>query len=85
MPGHLLVAIEDAIDRSLAALLDEAGFSRAEPPLLMAADLVRDLAGEALADPRPSLIACRTIIGLGAPTKAAPSSSQASMSPQPLC
>lgn len=37
------------LDRSLAALLDEAGFTRAEPPLLMAADLVRDLAGEALA------------------------------------
>jgi ATP phosphoribosyltransferase regulatory subunit len=38
-----------ALDVSLAALLAEAGFVRAEPPLLMPADLVRDLVGEALA------------------------------------
>lgn len=38
-----------ALDHSLAALLAEAGFMRAEPPLLMPADLVRDLVGEALA------------------------------------
>ncbi|MBL8569272.1 MAG: ATP phosphoribosyltransferase regulatory subunit [Phreatobacter sp.] len=38
-----------ALDISLAALLAEAGFVRAEPPLLMPADLVRDLVGEALA------------------------------------
>jgi transketolase len=33
------------------------------------ADDVRRALGEALADPRPSLIACRTIIGFGAPHK----------------
>jgi ATP phosphoribosyltransferase regulatory subunit len=38
-----------ALDTSLAALLAEGGFVRAEPPLLMPADLVRDLVGEALA------------------------------------
>lgn len=38
-----------ALDLSLAALLGEAGFARAEPPLLMPADLVRDLVGEAMA------------------------------------
>ncbi len=38
-----------ALDLSLAELLGAAGFSRAEPPLLIAADLVRDLVGEALA------------------------------------
>lgn len=38
-----------ALDISLAALLAGAGFVRAEPPLLMPADLVRDLVGEALA------------------------------------
>ncbi len=37
------------LDLRLAALLGEAGFTRAEPPLLIAADLVRDLVGEAMA------------------------------------
>ncbi|WP_252511262.1 ATP phosphoribosyltransferase regulatory subunit [Phreatobacter aquaticus] len=37
------------LDQSLAALLAGAGFARSEPPLLIAADLVRDLVGEALA------------------------------------
>jgi ATP phosphoribosyltransferase regulatory subunit len=38
-----------ALDLSLAELLGQAGFARAEPPLLIAADWVRDLVGEALA------------------------------------
>ncbi|WP_439572578.1 ATP phosphoribosyltransferase regulatory subunit [Phreatobacter sp.] len=38
-----------ATDLALAGLLDGAGFARTEPPLLIAADLVRDLVGEALA------------------------------------
>lgn len=37
------------LDLRLAELLGAAGFARAEPPLLIAADLVRDLVGEALA------------------------------------
>jgi ATP phosphoribosyltransferase regulatory subunit len=37
------------LDLRLADLLGAAGFARAEPPLLIAADLVRDLVGEALA------------------------------------
>lgn len=37
------------LDDKLAALLAEAGFARAEPPLLIAADLVRDLVGETMA------------------------------------
>src|SRR3954470_13265641 len=36
------------------------------------ADSVRRAMDEALADPRPSLIACRTIIGFGAPHKQGP-------------
>ncbi|MGL4285219.1 MAG: ATP phosphoribosyltransferase regulatory subunit [Phreatobacter sp.] len=36
-------------DDKLAALLAKAGFARAEPPLLIAADLVRDLVGETMA------------------------------------
>jgi ATP phosphoribosyltransferase regulatory subunit len=38
-----------ATDLALADLLAGAGFARTEPPLLIAADLVRDLVGEALA------------------------------------
>lgn len=38
-----------ATDLALADLLVGAGFARTEPPLLIAADLVRDLVGEALA------------------------------------
>jgi ATP phosphoribosyltransferase regulatory subunit len=37
------------LDDKLATLLAEAGFARAEPPVLTAADLVRDLVGEELA------------------------------------
>ncbi|MBN8941494.1 MAG: ATP phosphoribosyltransferase regulatory subunit [Rhizobiales bacterium] len=37
------------LDDKLAALLAGAGFARAEPPLLIAADLVRDLVGETMA------------------------------------
>lgn len=37
------------LDLALADLLGRAGFARIEPPLLIAADLVRDLVGEALA------------------------------------
>ena len=42
-------AADPALDLRLAALLAEAGFARAEPPIMIAADLVRDLVGEALA------------------------------------
>lgn len=48
-PEHRMTRALSDLDLRLASLLVEAGFARAEPPLLIAADLVRDLVGEALA------------------------------------
>ncbi|MCS6986661.1 MAG: transketolase [Sphingomonadaceae bacterium] len=78
--GRLVVLFDDnrvTIDGpvALASSEDTAGRFRAAGWHVVACDghdhaAVRTALHEAIADPRPSLVMCRTVIGFGAPTKA---------------